>query len=238
VEGSSSNAASDAGTTIIARFYDIFNLLCGLGRILHTTYAGSRARPYRIAASTSSLTMPRPKVHPSQRRRAAEACNFCRMSKKRCSATVPCTACQRRGIASSCYLTNRPRGSRSVTKSQSSLDNDEAAFGEYEPNTSSSPNVWTPARTSRQDQSTWPTNTTPLGPNSSSYQPISPSDSRAEVADADKNATPDSSSLPAASAGTPPLGRESHARMLLNLRGERGTSLTTLCIFCQGLTCC
>ncbi|CAK7203039.1 hypothetical protein SEUCBS139899_005768 [Sporothrix eucalyptigena] len=54
--------------------------------------------------------MPRPKVPPSQRRRAAEACNFCRASKKRCSATVPCTACVRRGHALSCSLTHKPRG--------------------------------------------------------------------------------------------------------------------------------
>lgn len=168
--------------------------------------------------------MPRPKVHPSQRRRAAEACNFCRTSKKRCSATVPCTACQQRGIASSCYLTNRPRGSRSATKNQSSLNNDGAGLGNFGSNTSASPNLWTPARTSRQDHSTWPTNTTPLGPNSSSYQPISPSESRTEAADADKNVTPGSSALPEPSSGTPPLGRESHARMLLNLRGERGRS--------------
>ncbi|EGR48297.1 uncharacterized protein TRIREDRAFT_62244 [Trichoderma reesei QM6a] len=58
--------------------------------------------------------MPRPKVHPSQRQRAAEACNFCRASKKRCSATVPCTACQRRGIGDSCHLTHRPRGFRAA----------------------------------------------------------------------------------------------------------------------------
>ncbi|KAM3465735.1 hypothetical protein NHJ6243_001407 [Beauveria neobassiana] len=58
--------------------------------------------------------MPRPKVHPSQRKRAAEACNFCRMSKKKCSATVPCTACQRRGIGHTCYLTHSPRASRST----------------------------------------------------------------------------------------------------------------------------
>lgn len=86
--------------------------------------------------------MPRPKVHPSQRRRVVEACAFCRASKKRCSGTVPCTACKRRGIESQCSL--KPMGS----------DRGESAEG-------------------RQEE----------------------------------------------------VGRESHARMLLNLRGERGTLL-------------
>lgn len=58
----------------------------------------------------SNPTMPRPKVHPSNRQRAAEACNFCRMSKKRCSATVPCTACVKRGIEDTCKLTRTPKG--------------------------------------------------------------------------------------------------------------------------------
>lgn len=58
---------------------------------------------------TSIQTMARPKVHPNNRKRATEACNFCRSSKKRCSATVPCTACLRRGIADTCFLTYQPR---------------------------------------------------------------------------------------------------------------------------------
>ncbi|EHK21085.1 uncharacterized protein TRIVIDRAFT_153210 [Trichoderma virens Gv29-8] len=102
--------------------------------------------------------MPRPKVHPSQRQRAAEACNFCRASKKRCSATVPCTACQRRGIGDSCYLTHRPRGSRKVP-----------------PRT----------RNSAPEQ-------VPASPGGGDARP-----------------------------GSPAPGPESHARMLLNLRGER-----------------
>lgn len=50
--------------------------------------------------------MPRPKVPSHQRQRAASACNYCRASKKRCSATVPCTACVRRGIADICTLSS------------------------------------------------------------------------------------------------------------------------------------
>jgi hypothetical protein len=49
--------------------------------------------------------MPRPKVLPSQRQRAVEACNACRSTKKRCSGTVPCTQCQKRGLQDTCFLT-------------------------------------------------------------------------------------------------------------------------------------
>lgn len=59
--------------------------------------------------------MPRPRVPPSQRRRAAEACSFCRETKKKCSGTAPCSYCLRRGIGSQCIITPRPRGSRSKT---------------------------------------------------------------------------------------------------------------------------
>lgn len=166
--------------------------------------------------------MPRPKVHPSQRRRAAEACNFCRTSKKRCSATVPCTACQRRGIASSCYLTNRPRGSRSITRSQASLTGQGADIDASGADKPTVPAVWSPSRSSPQHRSSWLPDTSPIVADASTYQPISPSDSRTGAAEFEGNAVPSSSAQPAASADTPPLGRESHARMLLNLRGERG----------------
>lgn len=57
--------------------------------------------------------MPRPKVHDSQRQRAAEACSFCRESKKKCSGKAPCTQCQRRGLEEECTITYLPRGYRS-----------------------------------------------------------------------------------------------------------------------------
>lgn len=63
--------------------------------------------------------MPRPKVLPSQRQRAVEACNACRSTKKRCSGNVPCTLCQRRGLQDSCYLTvqqGRSLDKRATTK--------------------------------------------------------------------------------------------------------------------------
>ncbi|UNI17588.1 hypothetical protein JDV02_003920 [Purpureocillium takamizusanense] len=56
--------------------------------------------------------MPRPRLLPSQRRRTAEACNFCREAKKKCSGSVPCAHCLRRGIAGQCVISFRPRGSR------------------------------------------------------------------------------------------------------------------------------
>jgi hypothetical protein len=56
--------------------------------------------------------MPRPKVQDSQRRRAAEACPYCRATKKKCSGSSPCTQCQQRGMPEQCLITNLPRGFR------------------------------------------------------------------------------------------------------------------------------
>lgn len=50
--------------------------------------------------------MGRPKVPDSERRRAAVACTYCRAMKKKCSATIPCVHCQRRGIGASCSFTS------------------------------------------------------------------------------------------------------------------------------------
>ncbi|ODA77588.1 hypothetical protein RJ55_07217 [Drechmeria coniospora] len=57
--------------------------------------------------------MPRPRLLPSQRLRAAEACNFCREAKKKCSGTVPCAHCLRRGIGSACTISFEGRAFRS-----------------------------------------------------------------------------------------------------------------------------
>lgn len=56
--------------------------------------------------------MPRPKVHQSQRQRAAEACDYCREAKKRCSGSAPCTQCVQRGLSETCFITYLPRGTR------------------------------------------------------------------------------------------------------------------------------
>ncbi|OIW34815.1 hypothetical protein CONLIGDRAFT_688771 [Coniochaeta ligniaria NRRL 30616] len=62
--------------------------------------------------------MPRPKVHPNERRRAVKACGFCRASKKRCSGTVPCTACRRRGMSSSCSFGHASIGTETTANAQ------------------------------------------------------------------------------------------------------------------------
>lgn len=46
--------------------------------------------------------MPRPRVRPEDRQRAAKACLPCKSSKKRCDAQQPCSNCVRRRAASSC----------------------------------------------------------------------------------------------------------------------------------------
>ncbi|KAF9885871.1 hypothetical protein FE257_012249 [Aspergillus nanangensis] len=51
--------------------------------------------------------MPRPRVLPENRRRAYEACVACRITKKRCSGTFPCTKCIHMGRADSCVPTTR-----------------------------------------------------------------------------------------------------------------------------------
>ncbi|KAK4071700.1 transcriptional regulator family: Fungal Specific TF [Trichoderma aggressivum f. europaeum] len=180
--------------------------------------------------------MPRPKVHPSQRQRAAEACNFCRASKKRCSATVPCTACQRRGIGDSCYLTHRPRGSRRLpprTRSSApeqvpaspsggdgvpdsldaSLDQlpQESAWGRDGFGQVVAPEWCPEGETASMDNEA-----------DADYQPLTPSDSRISMSDATTNRSAHPSTQLPARPGSPALEPESHARMLLNLRGERG----------------
>lgn len=46
--------------------------------------------------------MPRPKVRPEDRQRAARACLICKASKKRCDAQLPCSNCVRRNKHSQC----------------------------------------------------------------------------------------------------------------------------------------
>lgn len=165
--------------------------------------------------------MPRPKVHPSQRQRAAEACNFCRVSKKRCSATVPCNHCTRRGIANSCYLTYRPRGSRgdpvipsdptstSAAKVGPVLDEQgqhSATFGQQPP---------------LQSDGQWSL------PEEDANAPVSPPDSRLETQSnaASSNIEHRQPLQSPLSPTSPSVTREPHPRMLLNSRGERGMSL-------------
>ncbi|KAJ3497433.1 hypothetical protein NLG97_g1901 [Lecanicillium saksenae] len=143
------------------------------------------------------------------------------MSKKKCSATVPCTACQRRGIGHTCYLTNSPRAVRSGARriqepprndtpiNESPIDTDRIHGAESNWELDAGPRSWAPPQQEFSLQQ-------------DSYQPISPSDSRAAATDTNI-IEPNSSPLDHATRETTALGRgsESHARMLLNLRGER-----------------
>ncbi|KAI6781173.1 GAL4 [Emericellopsis cladophorae] len=171
--------------------------------------------------------MPRPKVHPSQRQRASEACNACREAKKRCSGTTPCTHCLRRGMGSSCVLTHRPRGHRSSMPeprsnsighgSRDLISIPTAATGAVRPNISAE-------RSSLQSPMT-----TLLGGGEEGatpaavFEPISPSDSRTTTDVDGSLAGQSASGLSHVSEG-PQTGLEATkpaSRMLLNLKGER-----------------
>ena len=92
-------------------------LRCCFG--LHQTVGDSR-----LLSRSGSPAMPRPKVHPSQRRRAAEACRFCRANKKRCSGTVPCINCRRKGKADSCCIPHRRQSIASGAAAPTSFPSD------------------------------------------------------------------------------------------------------------------
>jgi Zn(2)-Cys(6) binuclear cluster domain-containing protein len=114
--------------------------------------------------------MPRPKVHHSQRQRAAEACNFCRDAKKRCSGTAPCNQCVQRGLDQSCFITYLPRGTRTRT----AIAEAKAAYkGKAQSRTP--PRISGPSRGSLEG--------TAAGGGGDFY-PISPSDSRHSVPEA------------------------------------------------------
>lgn len=58
--------------------------------------------------------MPRPRVHPDKRARAARACVPCKSSKKRCDANLPCLSCVTKGRTDSCrYPLSSPLSSPS-----------------------------------------------------------------------------------------------------------------------------
>ena len=159
--------------------------------------------------------MPRPRVPLSQRQRAVGACNFCRSSKKRCSATVPCTACVRRGRADSCYLPHSNRGARHTAPVRSP---------------DSSPQVGQPPV--RDGPGTAPSEFTPVTQQADS-SPSRPDDHQAMPAsDSGVNINTDAST-PQTQASKPAhpeqaLQYEPRSRMLRNLHGERGISTFSL----------
>lgn len=160
--------------------------------------------------------MPRPRVHPSQRRRVAGACNFCREVKKKCSGQAPCSHCLRRGIASKCViaLRNRRPGTEDPTVTAScdfsspgsppTLNGNGAAAG---PDTG-------PANAARGQYGA-----------EACPRPATPRDARRNDDDDndDENESPANPGRQEAS-GVPPVSRNPPSRMLWNLRGERGRS--------------
>lgn len=143
--------------------------------------------------------MPRPKVPAHQRQRAVEACNLCREAKKRCSGSAPCTQCLRRGLEQQCFITYAPRGSRARARAEASV----RAVSDAASWTRDDPSPMRRASTHAVQQSD--TDTVEV------FQPLSPSDSRQEDGEGSQSGQTDASST------NPP-------RMLLNSRGERGTS--------------
>lgn len=143
--------------------------------------------------------MPRPKVPAHQRQRAVEACNLCREAKKRCSGSAPCTQCLRRGLEHQCFITYAPRGSRARARAEASIRaSDTTSWTRDEP---TSPR----RRASNHAVQQSDADTVEV------FQPLSPSDSRQEDGEGSQSEQTDASST------NPP-------RMLLNSRGERGTT--------------
>lgn len=69
--------------------------------------------PNRLSGNVPPA-MPRPRVHPDKRARAARACVPCKSSKKRCDANLPCFSCVTKGRTDSCrYPPSSPLSSPS-----------------------------------------------------------------------------------------------------------------------------
>lgn len=146
--------------------------------------------------------MPRPRVPADKRLRIAEACNFCRESKKRCSGSAPCTQCLRRGLENRCFITYAPRGSRARARREASK---RAAASNTDLSTQEPSGLMGIANTISQH------NVHAGDPDIvNEFRPLSPSDSRRDGEEGGSL-----SEHTEASASNPP-------RMLLNLRGERG----------------
>lgn len=196
-----------------------------------------------------SPSMPRPKVLPSQRQRASEACNSCREAKKRCSGTAPCTHCLRRGIGGTCVISHRPRGSRNSQSSiavsgDTAVPMDMTNSRNHADTESSSRSMRRPPRTPHDTrQATTARVISQTSPNQvmngdsavqeTMFRPMSPSESRttAEIEasttqSADEQIRDD---LQPGYANSSLLTGKPSSRMLLNLRGERGRPHLALC---------
>lgn len=143
--------------------------------------------------------MPRPKVPPSRRQRAPEACVACRISKKRCSGSFPCTNCLRKGLSDSCGGCPPPRTARSSTSLNKAS---QPSLPEAVPDTSS------PALASACEQAVISRPSEPV---------VSPT-----ITTQSTHRRP-SSGLPGLPGSlSPEAPHRTHPRMLRNLQGERG----------------
>ncbi|KJZ78207.1 hypothetical protein HIM_02245 [Hirsutella minnesotensis 3608] len=163
--------------------------------------------------------MPRPRVPPSQRRRTAEACDYCREVKKKCSGTTPCTHCLRRGIGNRCCISVRSRGARRGNP---------VLAGPADPAPAPDPAVCPGAQTEApvlssdllQDAAAVSIMGADSGGIRDTFRPPSPSDSRQSL---DVSGSPTGSVRQATTDPMPSssMSASLHSRMLLNLRGER-----------------
>lgn len=179
--------------------------------------------------------MPRPRVLPSQRRRAAEACNFCRDAKKKCSGTAPCSHCLRRGIGSQCIITLRPRGPR--TKNTTATVAEAGIDGSMRTGAAQRNGSESDGQNGRFNREIRPSQRTPIsllnlngkgtrhetGGSALPPPPPSPSESRPSLGGPE---SPEGRRQHRASdASSVSVSGNAHSRMLLNLRGERGLLL-------------
>lgn len=160
--------------------------------------------------------MPRPKVQDSQRQRAAEACSYCRETKRRCTGKAPCSQCQRRGRSDECFITYLPRGFRSKEKHRA-IQADKQRNDSICDASATSPrgalNGGQPATSNVGDLST--------ANAAETFRPLSPSESQEE------NEAGDCADLDSATAGLGARPKDSPLaasgpRMLLNCHGEKG----------------
>lgn len=167
--------------------------------------------------------MPRAKVADSQRQRAAEACAYCRESKKRCTGTAPCSQCQRRGRSDECFITYLPRGFRSKEKHKVIEAGRQRNNSTSQISTSSvqdAVNAGPPAHLNAADLSR-DSATTAMN----AFRPLSPTESRE---DNDDNAICPDMGPNATEPATEGTGQKDSSlaalgpRMLLNCHGEKG----------------
>lgn len=174
--------------------------------------------------------MPRAKVPDDRRQRAAEACSYCRETKKRCSGTVPCTHCQRRGLAGECAITYLPRGSRAKQLAvEQRADLSHTSRRHRSTSAASMPGATgIPGTSFNSNMVTQPQAFEPLSPSvsraSNDYDGLFPAN---EAGASTTNAT--STTREADVAAVSP-------RMLLSSHGEKGTQSLPRCFFWHSLT--